>query len=679
MDEKKPLTMLRIYEDWTDFYKGDENIARIVRLLREHPGLIDDIWLSTLHTNQSLEDHRECAAGMKKRAAAIRAEGVSVSMQISEFIGHFGGSTFEEGYVGAPEDMMVGSKGETVPGIHCPASPSFMKHVTDAVGIYIEAVRPHVVYIDDDLRFDNHGVILYGCFCKRCLQGFAGFSGRSWTREELDRILNDRSQATEVRQQWTDFAQKRLADAAGVIAGAIHKIDPEVVVGVQNMYNVSLANGKDHALIYQALAEGGGHLARVRIGGGVWNDFNPYELIQKTMLLGGSASEAKRSGFVDQVSSEMEICPGANLSKSPHGVALESAMALAYGCDAVTWQLGILFRSADDSLVWPWFDRLLEWRPYFELLAELRRGCEFSGLAMYSPEDVLKRRTDAEESHIYPQWWYVQPVDELKPLIMAGIPVVWDRELSRSKKVPALITRECVAGLTQAEFDDLLQQGVMLTGDAYHYLQEHDMTGDIGVESILSGAGTAILTDHPFNRGFAGETWAFGDFMFHGFRYELPAESGAEVLLECEVNKERRPVAWKLTTPRGGRIAVFGQSNTFSMHQNPSSLHLLRETLDWLGHEPASVRLESYQRVAVIPFTARDNGKLRGVTLVNCGIEPLNGIALRVRRPESGGFRWQAPGAEAVPISGTPGERADEFVLRVPGLAAWHLGTLFCE
>ena len=221
MKDQKPLTMLRIYEDWVDFYKGDEDIARIVRLLREHPGLIDDIWLSTLHLNQSFEEHRKCAADMKKRAEAIRAEGVSVSMQISEFIGHFGGSTFEGGYAGSTEDMMVGSSGETVPGIHCPSSPSFLKHVAGAVGIYIEAVHPSVVYIDDDLRFDNHGAIQYGCFCERCLKGFAEFSGKSRTREELVRILNDRSRATELRRQWTDFAQKRLADAARVIAGAV--------------------------------------------------------------------------------------------------------------------------------------------------------------------------------------------------------------------------------------------------------------------------------------------------------------------------------------------------------------------------------------------------------------------------------------------------------------------------
>ena len=89
---------------------------------------------------------------------------------------------------------------------------------------------------------------------------------------------------------------------------------------------------------------------------------------------------------------------------------------------------------------------------------------------MYSPENLLSLKTDAEKSHIYPQWWFVQPVEELKPLIMAGIPVMWDRELSRSAEMPGLITRECVAGLTQEEFDNLLQQGVMLTGDAYHYL-----------------------------------------------------------------------------------------------------------------------------------------------------------------------------------------------------------------
>ncbi len=686
--------MLRLYEDWYDFYKGSEDIARIVRLLRDHPGLVDDIWLSTLHMNQSMDAHRECAAGMKARAAAIRAEGVSVSMQISEFIGHFAGSVFPGGFAGAPEDMMVGYNGETAEGVYCPTSPEFMAHVAKAVAIYIDAVHPDVVYIDDDLRFNNHGPVELGCFCQRCLKGFAEITGRNWTREELKQILNDRAKASDIRQLWCDYAQKRLANAAGIIAAAIHKVDPDTIVGVQNAFNVIMANGKEHTAIYQALANGCGHMSRVRIGGGVYDDFNPYEMLNKTMLLGGTASEARKSGAIEQVSSEMEICPGANLSKSPHAVALESAMALAYGCDALTWQLGILFRTADDSLVWPWFDRLQKWRPYFELLAELRQGTVFTGLAMYSPENVLSLKTDAEKSHIYPQWWFVQPVEELKPLIMAGIPVMWDRELSRSAEMPGLITRECVAGLTQEEFDNLLQQGVMLTGDAYHYLQEHQMTGAVGVKSVPAPAETAVISDHPFNKGFTGETWAFGDFLFSGYNYEFPAECNAEVLLEGEMNpppittsrpagcagtNARKVTAWKLTTPSGGRIAVFGQSNTFSMHQNPSSLHLMREVLDWLGSRNASARLESYQRVTLIPFANTSNGLLRGVTLVNCGIEPLEEITLRIRRPEGKEFYWQTPDAERMQVSAAAGEGQDEFVLTIPGLAAWHIGTLFCK
>ena len=115
------------------------------------------------------------------------------------------------------------------------------------------------------------------------------------------------------------------------------------------------------------------------------------------------------------------------------------------------------------------------------------------------------------------------------------------------------------------------------------------------------------------------------------------------------------------------------------MHQNPSSLHLMREVLDWLGDRTASARLEVCQRITLIPFVNRRNNRLRGVTLVNCGIEPLREIVLRIRRPEGTEFHWRTPETEAVEIPAEPGENQEEFTVVLPGLAAWHIGTFFCQ
>ena len=57
------------------------------------------------------------------------------------------------------------------------------------------------------------------------------------------------------------------------------------------------------------------------------------------------------------------------------------------------------------------------------------------------------------------------------------------------------------------------------------------MTGAVGVKSVPAPAETAVISDHPFNKGFTGETWAFGDFLFSGYNYEFPAECNDPV---CE-------------------------------------------------------------------------------------------------------------------------------------------------
>ena len=115
------------------------------------------------------------------------------------------------------------------------------------------------------------------------------------------------------------------------------------------------------------------------------------------------------------------------------------------------------------------------------------------------------------------------------------------------------------------------------------------------------------------------------------------------------------------------------------MHQNPSSLHQMYEVLDFIGKHKAPVRADMYERIALIPFASKKTGKTRGVTIVNCSIYPLKETKILLREPESTDFHLMVPGDRMQTVEAVPTGNPGEYHLTLPGLAAWHVMTVFCN
>ena len=165
--------------------------------------------------------------------------------------------------------------------------------------------------------------------------------------------------------------------------------------------------------------------------------------------------------------------------------------------------------------------------------------------------------------------------------------------------------------------------------------------------------------------------------------YTFSSRSKAQALLsrfypERDSTSEECAV-WVLETSDGSRMAVFGNNGTFSMHQNPSSLHQMYEVLDFLGKRKAPVRAGMYERIALIPFASKQTGKTRGVTIVNCSIYPLKETKILLRDPESTDFRLMIPGGKMQTVEAAGTGELGEYLLTLPGLAAWHIMTVFCN
>ena len=113
--------------------------------------------------------------------------------------------------------------------VPCLLDPALKDYLTEYYGI-LASVGAEYLYIDDDHRYVQSGTAnTYGCMCELHLSEFSRITGREWTREELHRaVYHD----VEVRRKWLLFLRKGLEDIAKTIENAVHRVNPEMRVGV---------------------------------------------------------------------------------------------------------------------------------------------------------------------------------------------------------------------------------------------------------------------------------------------------------------------------------------------------------------------------------------------------------------------------------------------------------------
>jgi len=663
---ERPVTTLRIYPD---FYDSPEQRERILALLDRYGG-IDEVWLSTLEGNEALERHRVSAAVSAELAAQLRTRNIIVSLQLTSCIGHFAAPRFDHGFAWTDEDLMVDAGGVTVSGICCPSSPAFTAWTGDVLALYCVAIRPEVVYIDDDLRFNNHAAIRTGCFCARCLEGFSAFTGQHWTREKLAAVLS-RPDPQPLRRQWIAFHAQELAEFSGTVARCVHASAPDTRLGLQTSNANVFYNGWNFLPAYRAMAAATGKPARVRIGGGAWNDFDPRLLFRKPFLSGCDADDARHSGSVDLITCELENYPCSAMSKSAYATVLEGALHLAHGCTSISVQSGSLWNN-DDHVMSEFFHAIAEWRPLFERLAADARSLRFDGVNLAVTEGFAELAGHCPEVPVWTEFM----ASGVEALQFSGFPVRWSKvELERGE-LPSLITAESAQGMDEATFRRCLAAGVIVSGAGYLELQKQGLVDFTGVRAEPAPwAEDCELLEHPFNAGYAHSVWNWLKWDWPAVGFSLPPDSPAEALIRLRAGATRHAAdigIWKFSTA-AGRMAVIGVPGEFNRHFNVSSVELYRNLFDWVGKRPLSVRLKNPVSFALMPAVDGQN-RFRAVTILNAGIMPRDGVGLEIRCPAGRRFFWYRPGAAAVEL---PAVIKDDLAeVRLPELGAWQLGYL---
>ena len=269
----------------------------------------------------------------------------------------------------------------TVPCLLDPALKDYMKKY---YGI-LASVGAEYLYIDDDHRYVKSGMAnTYGCMCELHLSEFSRLTGREWTREELHHaVYHD----VEVRKKWLLFLRKGLEDIAKVIENAVHRIAPEMRVGVMVPCLHSLA-AYDYELPVMAklFQPSGKHLLRPCIG--------PYQDSDRTQIVPGLFYMEiinRIMGDAAEYTPEIETTPFTRVSKSMETMrfCISQGIVNRMPNPAIS-ACGYVGNS-------PYFEpeiakMLKRQRPFFEALLKIapERGTK-KGIGMeFSPHSVLK-------------------------------------------------------------------------------------------------------------------------------------------------------------------------------------------------------------------------------------------------------------------------------------------------
>jgi hypothetical protein len=510
-----PFLIIRLHPR---HHRNKETLAEVLKLLKEKPGVCNEVWFCTEFGFPDLQQHRESASLMVSAAVEIRKLGIATGLQIANTIGH--GGTFLAGtkISGKP---LVGHDG-IIAACNCPRGEKFLDYQRQLTDIYATAIQPSSIWIDDDLRMNAHPPVQYGCFCEKCLADFSLLQGRTWIREELINELVRTEQFSQLRLDWVDFCQSSLANIAGVISESAVKKAPLCRMGLQQCsLDWSTYYGPDMSQVFSAMLKATGKKPGSRLGHGYYTDHAPRGVLTKSF---GIARQIERAGdSILQICPEVENTNHTSMGKSPRGTAIESTLHMAMGCNSLSYALW-----NEQHLEGPeWMELFLAkfkiWLPLWKLMAQFNHNSSLGGIDLTFGRYHAGRPISKKEK----PWdsWNVHSGDLIQVTTL-GLPLCPDSPLACG----SLLTAEAASGLTNKELKLVFERGVLLDGEAVMKLQERSLGFDLGVHATFipeSGA-NEFLTHDSLNGIYKGVCWS----QFNSSFYKLSFSGSHRILGE---------------------------------------------------------------------------------------------------------------------------------------------------
>lgn len=670
---------------------ADQSFTQVTSLLSKHRDVVDEVCLmesAGMSFFPASEFWNRTAAAMKGRLDALRHAGVpSVGINVLITLGHGGDNSATT----LPLPAMIGHDGAESDATPCPSRPEFHEY-TRAKYAAFAGIGPDFIWVDDDLRMQNHANIVWGCFCPVCLQIFGQEVGRSFSREELVGALNE-SRGGDLRRAWIEHNAATIEKICHTIGGAIRSVDPEIKTGLMTIGMVfSNYAGSAYDRWFAAL-----RATKGRPGHGFYWDTSVGKLGMSAlpgnrMELLYKAAEVERQiasfpATANDLQYEYETWPDGELVKSPQTALNEFAVALiSGGCNGMA--LDTLGWGAPFTGYEPLFARLQHARPYLDTIMRHAKGVPAAGMwAAWSPQIMAKRSVQAGEAWLAPSATPEAPYDQELSVVLSslGIPLT-----ARPGQTSTVLTGRIAEALTDDELRSTLSGGVLMDTLALRVLEERGLGEFTGVRIAASypiktvvGMTMARMTTDPLNGAFAGSlhnTSAMTPAAFAAADVLAPLAGGVRILEQLEdpvgnfedgVGQQRGPCVTAFENTLGGRVVVAGHAPWWLIHSN-AKRHQMLEIADWLSHGKIPVRI--VEPLPITPYVRTNAAAAKGIVLLfNTGLESIDTATVQIRLPQDTTVRLVSvdKGPALKRFSGASG-----WGVRVHNLPAWSTVSL---
>lgn len=479
---------------------------------------------------------------------------------------------------------VVGHDGTPCTHCACPMSEVWRSHIAALWSLYAET-KPHVMWIEDDIRTFNHAPVGYGCFCPDHLRRFSEHAGQTVTREELVAAILQPGAPHPWRKLYLDLQAELMIDTVAFLAKTVHAISPDTSLGLMSSGpSAHCIEGRRWQEFAAAMADGRALYSRPPLG-----NYNENSL----RGLYYSHDSIKNTRFcmpADAIElTEVENVPFTRYSKSTNFTFLQIALSAAYGCRGVS--LNLFDHAGTPMEKDPELGQMLGARkPWLNAVAE---ACQPPGT--YRGVQLLFHEKAGYHKHLSPHTGpYSLGADGsamMNALEAAGIPTTYEQS-------PVVATHgQVLRACSDATVTELLTQGLFLDATAAQVLVERGYGKLIGVETLetpkpLNEFGP-LSCEEFFNRRFGGAkhkylTLTLPDLSRRALVSKLQPATGTQLISAC-VDPDTRPILpamFAFINQLGGRVVVsaldFNSAVGTAFH-HPFRTEQLQHVIRWLS------------------------------------------------------------------------------------------------
>ncbi len=673
----------------SDTQKDPQFLDMFIGIVKNNPKSCDEVWLSADYGFPKVETHIKSAEILTEVASKLRNEGLRVSLQISNTIGHGQYMSSEDCtglvYENSPAEKMVGHDGTVADYCFCWNGKNFRKYTFSYIKEYVKRIKPYCVWIDDDLRASNHNPVEYGCFCDDCISRFNSKYGSNFTREELVKEINFGNKIW--RERHIKFIRDSLYDFTFEMGKVIHVASPESKMGYQYGVNKMII-GYNCNFIFDAMYKSTGYPPLSRPGGGSYDDHDMNTFVEKSESL--DMLNMMLPAYVKDKRPEIESLPDIVYGKSIGGTCFETSYYLASGNNAMSY--AILMNDYEKP---EWHNEMLstfsKHRKYWEKLSNGAENTQQGGMVYAISKVGHMRDVEEEMDYSYPCF------DRVRNFRYLGFSVAM-KENAEDNEV-RLLHFDNAEDMSDEELGNLLNCPVITDAKTIALLNKRGFNLPVDSKSISTLTLSERFTDHSVNTGMESRRWN-GQFCADN-SYEIISlnDSQVEILSEyvkvtppdtpdsecvymanCgklkykKVNKIANAI---FTTPQGAKWAVFGfdmWSRTISSEKKDIYLN----TAAYISgkRQPAEIITPIK---ALLQSRVNNEDKLTQVSITNITVAESGEVEINVSDPVSQKAVLMGQYTPEQEIAVLPTETEGMFKIKIPYLKPWAVSTIFFE